>query len=109
LGERQAKNTYPVLILKKEFMTQVAARHILVDTLEEAQDLAKQINEGAEFGDLAKQFSKCPSGMRGGDLGLFGRGQMVQPFEDVSFDLEVGGLSAPIQTQFGYHLINRTA
>lgn len=90
-------------------MTTVAARHILVDTLAEAQELANRISEGAEFGDLAKQFSKCPSGQRGGDLGMFGRGQMVQPFEDVSFGLDVGGLSEPVQTQFGYHLINRTA
>ena len=90
-------------------MTQVTARHILVGTLEEAQSLATQINEGADFGALAQQHSKCPSGQNGGDLGSFRRGQMVQPFEDVSFGLDVGGLSEPVQTQFGYHLINRTA
>lgn len=90
-------------------MTTVSARHILVQTLEEAQDLATQINEGADFGALAQQHSKCPSGQNGGNLGTFGRGQMVQPFEDVSFGLPVGGLSEPVQTQFGYHLINRTA
>ena len=89
--------------------TQVSARHILVGTLEEAQSLISQINEGADFGTLAQQHSKCPSGQRGGELGTFGRGQMVQPFENVSFDLPVGGLSEPVQTQFGYHLINRTA
>lgn len=90
-------------------MTQVTARHILVGTLEEAQLLASQINEGADFGVLARQYSKCPSGQNGGSLGSFGRGQMVQPFEDVSFGLDIGGLSEPVQTQFGYHLINRTA
>lgn len=89
--------------------TQVTARHILVGTLEEAQSLANQINEGSDFAQLARQHSKCPSGQNGGDLGTFGRGMMVQPFENVSFDLEVGGLSEPVQTQFGYHLINRTA
>jgi len=90
-------------------MTQVTARHILVGTLEEAQSLATQINEGADFGALAQQHSKCPSGKNGGNLGPFGRGQMVKPFEDVSFGLDVGGFSEPVQTQFGYHLINRTA
>jgi peptidyl-prolyl cis-trans isomerase C len=90
-------------------MTTVRARHILVGSLDEAQNLIKQINEGEDFELLARSHSKCPSGKNGGDLGSFRRGQMVQPFEDVSFDLEVGGLSAPIQTQFGYHLINRTA
>ena len=89
--------------------TQVTARHILVGTLEEAQSLANQINEGSDFAQLARQHSKCPSGQNGGDLGTFGRGMMVQPFENVSFDLEVGGLSEPVQTQFGYHLIKRTA
>ena len=88
---------------------QVSARHILVASLSEAENLHKQITEGADFGLLARANSKCPSGQNGGDLGTFGRGMMVQPFEDVSFGLEVGGLSGPIQTQFGYHLINRTA
>lgn len=90
-------------------MTTVSARHILVQTLEEAQELSTQLSEGADFGALAQQHSKCPSGRNGGDLGTFSRGQMVQPFEDVSFGLPVGGLSEPVQTQFGYHLINRTA
>ena len=89
--------------------TQVSARHILVESQEFAQDLINQINEGADFGELAQAHSKCPSGKQGGNLGTFGRGQMVQPFENVSFDLPVGGLSAPVQTQFGYHIINRTA
>jgi len=89
--------------------TQVTARHILVDTLEEAQALAKQINEGSDFARLARQHSKCPSGKNGGDLGTFGRGMMVQPFENISFELEIDGVSDPVQTQFGYHLINRTA
>ena len=90
-------------------MTTVSARHILVETLEEAQNLIKQINEGSDFGLLARSHSKCPSGQNGGDLGSFRRGQMVQPFEDVSFGLDIGTLSEPVQTQFGYHIINRTA
>ena len=88
--------------------TQVRARHILVPTLNEATDLHTKVKSGEDFGSLAKQFSKCPSGQQGGDLGVFGRGQMVKPFEDAAFGLDVGGLSTPVQTQFGYHLVQRT-
>jgi len=89
--------------------TQVRARHILVPTLNEAVSLKEKVSEGNDFGVLAQQHSKCPSGQNGGDLGMFGRGQMVKPFEDAAFGLDVGGLSEPVQTQFGYHLIQRTA
>jgi peptidyl-prolyl cis-trans isomerase C len=88
---------------------QVQASHILVGTLAEAQTLATQITEGASFAELAKTNSKCPSNANGGSLGTFGRGQMVPEFETATFALPVGGLSAPVQTQFGYHLIHRTA
>ena len=88
---------------------QVRAKHILVQTLNEAMDLHTKITSGEDFSQLAKTFSKCPSGQNGGDLGLFGRGQMVKPFEDAAFNLDVGGLSTPVQTQFGYHLVQRTA
>jgi peptidyl-prolyl cis-trans isomerase C len=90
-------------------MSQVRASHILVPTLDQATALQKQINEGSDFGQLAAQHSACPSGRNGGDLGMFGPGQMVKPFEDATFALPVGGLSEPVQTQFGYHLIKRTA
>ena len=90
-------------------MSTVSANHILVQTLAEAQSLLSQINTGSLFEELALQHSKCPSGNNGGSLGTFGRGQMVKPFEDAAFALEVGQISAPIQTQFGYHLIKRTA
>ena len=89
-------------------MEQVRARHILVNTLTEAMDYYNKINGGEDFGVLAKNFSRCPSSQNGGDLGLFGRGQMVKPFEDAAFGLEVGKVSLPVQTQFGYHLIQRT-
>jgi peptidyl-prolyl cis-trans isomerase C len=90
-------------------MEQVKARHILVQTLQEAMEAREKItDQGEDFGGIAKQISKCPSGQNGGDLGLFGRGQMVKPFEDAAFSLEVGKVSLPIQTQFGYHLIQRT-
>jgi peptidyl-prolyl cis-trans isomerase C len=90
-------------------MSQVTASHILVATEQQALDLHKQISEGQDFALLAKHNSKCPSGQNGGSLGTFGRGQMVKPFEDAAFALEVDGLSQPVQTPFGYHLIKRSA
>ena len=91
-------------------MDQVGAFHILTESQESAQQLHKQLIENAtmdNFVALAKEHSKCPSGQNGGNLGLFGRGQMVKPFEDSAFALRVGQLSDPVQTQFGWHLIVR--
>jgi len=88
-------------------MSKVAARHILVQHEYEAQDLIKKMADGDSFETLAQKFSKCPSGQRGGDLGEFGRGRMVPAFEEAAFALEVGATSAPVQTRFGYHLIQR--
>ncbi len=88
---------------------QVKASHILVKTLEEAQQLKSQVNSFEDFTNLARDKSMCPSSRQGGDLGAFGRGAMVKPFEDAAFGLEVGKVSEPVQTQFGYHLIFRTA
>ena len=85
----------------------IRARHILVDQEFEAQDILKKLDEGVSFEDLAKDYSKCPSSQQGGDLGNFSKGQMVKPFEDAAFSLDVGEVSNPIQTQFGYHLIKR--
>jgi len=85
----------------------VAVRHILVENEYEAQDLLKKLADGKTFADLAQSFSKCPSGKRGGDLGEFGRGRMVKPFEEAAFSLNIDEVSAPIRTQFGYHLIQR--
>jgi parvulin-like peptidyl-prolyl isomerase len=87
----------------------VQARHILVKNKETAEQLLENIKSGIDFGQLAAQHSSCPSGQRGGDLGQFGRGQMVKPFEDATYALEVGGISEPVETQFGFHLIQRTA
>ncbi len=89
-------------------MSQISASHILVENEHEAQDLVKKLAEGSSFEDLAKQFSKCPSGKRGGSLGTFGKGQMVEPFETAAFALKQGETSGPVKTQFGYHLIKRT-
>jgi peptidyl-prolyl cis-trans isomerase C len=90
-------------------MEQVGARHILVESLAQAMELHEKISNGSDFGLVAQQFSKCPSKQHGGNLGMFGRGQMVKPFEEATFALNVGQLSTPVQTQFGYHLIERTA
>ena len=89
-------------------MSTIAAKHILVEHSHEADDILKKMADGDSFADLAQKFSKCPSGQTGGDLGEFGRGQMVQAFEEAAFALEVDQVSAPVQTQFGYHLIQRT-
>jgi peptidyl-prolyl cis-trans isomerase C len=83
------------------------ASHILVSTLEQAQSILAEAN-ALNFGSLAQQHSSCPSGARGGDLGEFGPGQMVKPFEDATQSTAVGEISQPVQTQFGFHLIHRT-
>lgn len=87
----------------------IKARHILVDQEYEAQDILKKLGEGKSFEDLARSFSKCPSGKRGGDLGEFGKGRMVKSFEEAAFALGVDEVSSPVRTQFGYHLIQRYA
>lgn len=87
---------------------EVRASHILVKTESEAQQIIHQIKGGASFEEIAKNVSACPSGKSGGDLGYFGRNRMVKPFEDAAFNLDVGQLSAPVKTQFGYHVIKVT-
>jgi peptidyl-prolyl cis-trans isomerase C len=81
------------------------ASHILVDTEAEAASLVTQLAEGADFTELAKTFSTGPSGPNGGALGWFGLGQMVPPFEAAVLELEVGEVSAPVETQFGWHVL----
>lgn len=92
---------------KEKFMTgeQVRAKHILVDALDTAEKIAKEIEEGKSFEDAAKEYSTCPSKDRGGDLGLFSKGQMVPEFEAAAFSSEIGALTGPVKTNFGYHLI----
>jgi peptidyl-prolyl cis-trans isomerase C len=84
---------------------QVNCAHILVGSEKEAKDIKAQIKGGAKFADLAKKKSKCPSGKKGGDLGWFGRGQMVAPFETAAFNAKKGDLVGPVKTDFGWHLI----
>jgi peptidyl-prolyl cis-trans isomerase C len=87
----------------------VRASHILVADIAKANELRQQLVEGADFATIAQSNSMCPSGRNGGDLGVFGRGMMVKPFEDAAYDTPVGALSDIVQTQFGYHIIKRTA
>ncbi len=103
---------------------QVKASHILIkpDTTDpntdpnqakaiaraKAEDLLKQVKEGADFAELAKANSDCPSSENGGDLGFFGRGQMVPPFDNAAFELETGQVSGIVETEFGYHIIKVT-
>jgi peptidyl-prolyl cis-trans isomerase C len=83
---------------------EIHARHILVPTEEEAKKVAERIKNGEDFATVAKEVSK-DTNAEGGDLGFFTRGQMLKPFEDAAFALDVGQVSAPVQTQFGWHII----
>lgn len=88
---------------------EVRASHILVSSRKEALQLKKEIKNGdITFEDAAMQYSQCPSGRRGGDLGYFNRKQMVQSFSDTAFDLKIGEISDPVGTKFGWHIIKTT-
>ena len=89
-------------------MAKASARHILVKTEEQCNNLKTEIEKGADFGELAQQHSLCPSGKQGGELGEFGRGQMVKEFDTVVFSAPVGEVQGPVKTQFGYHLLEVT-
>ena len=90
-------------------MAQANARHILVSTEEQCNELKTQINNGADFTAVAAEHSSCPSGKQGGDLGSFGPGQMVAEFDTVVFNDAIGEVHGPVKTQFGYHLIKITS
>lgn len=90
-------------------MAKATARHILVDTKEECQSLKDALAGGADFAELAGKHSSCPSGKRGGDLGEFGPGMMVPEFDAVVFSAAVGSVQGPVQTQFGFHLLEVTS
>jgi peptidyl-prolyl cis-trans isomerase C len=100
---------YPITgknLHNKEYaMARATARHILVASKEVCEDLKKQIEAGADFAAVAREHSLCPSGKQGGGLGEFGPGQMVKEFDQSVFNGEVGKVLGPVQTQFGYHLL----
>ncbi|RXJ81977.1 peptidylprolyl isomerase [Arcobacter sp. F2176] len=89
---------------------EASARHILIDNEEICNQVKEQIISGdLDFVEAAEQYSLCPSGDQGGALGTFGKGQMVKEFEDVVFTAPVGEIQGPVQTEFGYHLIEVTS
>ena len=90
-------------------MAIASARHILVDSEEKCAELKTRIEAGEDFADIAKEFSSCPSGKQGGDLGEFGPGQMVKEFDEVVFSAELNTVQGPVKTQFGYHLLEVTS
>jgi peptidyl-prolyl cis-trans isomerase C len=87
--------------------TKAHCAHILVKTLTEANNVKARLDKGEKFGEVAKQVSLCSSAKKGGDLGTFTRGKMVKEFEKAAFEMQKGQVSAPVKTQFGYHIIKR--
>lgn len=105
VSEQEAKDYYDknkATFVKPEM---VKASHILVKTEDEANKVIDEINGGLSFADAANKYSSCPSKQAGGSLGEFGRGQMVPEFENAVFAMNVGEMSKPVKTQFGYHII----
>jgi peptidyl-prolyl cis-trans isomerase C len=102
--DADAKKIYDEKIGQVKPEQELHARHILVATEDEAKEVAERLKKGEDFATLAKEKSK-DANAEGGDLGFFTRGQMLKPFEDAAFALEVGQISEPVQTQFGWHLI----
>lgn len=90
-------------------MARASARHILVASKEACENLKTQIEAGADFAAIAREHSLCPSKSQGGALGEFGPGQMVKEFDEVVFSGEVGKVLGPVQTQFGFHLLEVTS
>ncbi len=104
--EADARKFYDAEIAKAAPREEVRARHILVETEETAKEIFEKIAHGAEFADMARQFSKDPGSKEdGGNLGFFGRGRMVPQFEEAAFKLAKGEVSLPVKSQFGWHLI----
>ena len=90
-------------------MAQATARHILVDNEVLCEELKTKIQDGEDFSKVAREHSSCPSSARGGDLGTFSPGQMVQEFDTVVFSADLNEVQGPVKTQFGYHLIDITS
>lgn len=86
----------------------IKASHILVEKQKKALEIHELLISGKKFSNLAKKFSTCPSRKKGGNLGEFGRGQMVIEFEKAAYSLNIGEISEPVKTKFGYHIIKRT-
>ncbi|HEX2997414.1 MAG TPA: peptidylprolyl isomerase [Anaerolineales bacterium] len=117
INEETIRDVYEVQLLREKLTEditkdtphsdeQVWARHILVENEADAKAALKLINQGDDFAEVARQYSKdTGSGASGGDLGWFGKGQMVAEFEEAAFKLKIGEVSKPVKSQFGYHII----
>ena len=103
--EEEMKAFYEENLTHFEKGATVSAKHILVKEEEKCQEILEGILGGKVFEEAAQQYSTCPSGQKGGDLGEFGKGQMVKEFEEAAFAAEIGHVVGPVKTQFGYHLI----
>lgn len=89
-------------------MLRASARHILVESKEACEKIKAELAAGADFAEMAHEHSQCPSANQGGELGEFGPGEMVPEFDAVVFSGQIGKVYGPVQTQFGYHLIEIT-
>ncbi len=105
VSDEAIQAAYDEQFAKFEGEQQFNASHILLETEDEAKALKAQLDDGANFAELAKEHSTGPSGPNGGSLGWFGKGQMVPEFENAVLALEAGQISDPVQTQFGWHLV----
>ena len=103
--EEELKGFYEANKQRFEKGGTVRAKHILVKEEAKCQEILEEIIAGKVFEEAAQQYSTCPSGQKGGDLGEFGKGQMVKEFEDAAFSAEIGQVVGPVATQFGFHLI----
>ena len=106
IEEKDLREAYDAWLTQNPPKEEVHARHILVETEEEARNIIKMVTDGQDFAELARKHSKGPSASQGGDLGFFDRTSMVKPFADVAFALQPNQFSAdPVKTQFGWHVI----
>lgn len=105
ITEEEQKSYYAENKAQFAAEAEVSARHILVKSEEEGNEVLKAIEGGLDFSEAAQKYSTCPSKERGGDLGSFGRGRMVPEFEEAAFNLNEGEMSGLVQTQFGFHII----
>ena len=106
ITEEALRERYEAMIKDEDARKQVHAQHILVKERSEAEEVIRELNEGADFNELAKEKSTDPAAEAGGDLGYFSRGDMIPAFSEVAFSLEPGTYSrTPVQTEFGWHVI----
>ncbi|MBO0739939.1 MAG: peptidylprolyl isomerase [Hyphomicrobiaceae bacterium] len=106
ISDAEAKKFYETQVGSLKSDQEVRARHILVDSKDKAREVYEKLAHGSDFARLAKEYSKDPGSKdQGGDLGFFGRGQMVPQFEEVAFRLKKGEISEPFESQFGWHIV----